>query len=387
MTTGRGFAQAAFALLVGLASGFCGPAAAEEPDLGIMLCRQGAAAGEWEANALLAVGRSLSISPAVRTAGVRRGPCTEEMPDATCFAGPKILLCRSAAVERILKAAAWMAAAYLDGKERQYESFRLARRKAVLDAFRYADGQLADHMADPMVDAIRRRDATPTGAPVEPGGGMAISTSLYQGIADIVMVSLIGHELAHAFGERCPLTEASHAERSGLFQKMVNVQLDGSLFCPRNPVVREVNADRCALRHLRKLDERLAATGRDDGSEAEFVRRAASDMVAWLTLTGWRRYDGLPEGRYFLLPQREYLYETFRTLLLAAEVHGERPGPALCGEASSLFVHGVQETFRSCSKEAGGVVPDEVLARLPRGVEASWNGAPWTDRSHSCQAH
>jgi hypothetical protein len=80
----------------------------------------------------------------------------------------------------------------------------------------------------------------------------------------------------------------------------------------------------------------------------------------------------------------QYLYSSLRLLLMAAEARGDGLGPKLCGDSAGLFVHGVQQNFKACAN-ANGIVPDDVLALFPLGVERSWNGAPWTAESFSCQ--
>jgi hypothetical protein len=46
-------------------------------------------------------------------------------------------------------------------------------------------------------------------------------------------------------------------------------------------------------------------------------------------------------------------------------------------------VQAIQTTYKKY--EGNGDVGDHVLALLPKGVETSWNGAPWTADSYSCE--
>lgn len=280
-----------------------------------------------------------------------------------------------------------MTARFLLGGVEPYEIFRRVNHQAVRSAFLYADGALDDPEADEFVDQLRRAEAT---SDSDNRSGTALEfesvVALYQAIVDLNMAALIGHEVAHLFDDKCPLSTTSAAETSGLFDSTVTQQLGGQLFCPRFPVIEEVKADRCALRHIHGLHhhERSSAIT-DDSAFGDFVRRAAADMVAFQALTGWRRFTQLPPGRYILRPLDQYLYAPYRVLLMTAEIHGERPRPAVCGEAAGLFVHGVQESFRACP-DGGGIVTDDLLALLPPKLEESWNGAPWTDESFACEA-
>ena len=186
--------------------------------------------------------------------------------------------------------------------------------------------------------------------------------------------------------EQCPLGQMSLVEESGLFNRMVASEMQGQLFCRKNSVVQELRADRCGLRHIRALKENL--TARLEGANAktvDFIQRAAADIVSFQLLLGWRKQAELTKGRYTFAALDAYLYGPLRALLFAAEINGKGPQPAICGESSELIVQAIQVTYRSCPS-GGGIVSDEVLALFPKGVESSWNGAPWTAASHSCSA-
>ena len=129
-------------------------------------------------------------------------------------------------------------------------------------------------------------------------------------------------------------------------------------------------------------------TARLEGANAktvDFIQRAAADIVSFQLLLGWRKQAELTKGRYTFAALDAYLYGPLRALLFAAEINGKGPQPAICGESSELIVQAIQVTYRSCPS-GGGIVSDEVLALFPKGVESSWNGAPWTAASHSCSA-
>jgi hypothetical protein len=105
-------------------------------------------------------------------------------------------------------------------------------------------------------------------------------------------------------------------------------------------------------------------------------------MIAFQTLTGFRTFSDLPRGAYVIPEFDQYLNPVYRLTLLAGAVSTASTAPALCGDASGLFVHGVQTSFQTCAGD--GQVSDELLAEMPPGVETSWNGAPWTTESFSC---
>jgi hypothetical protein len=365
-------------------------ASRKAPDVGLVLCREtkDSKASPWERNALLSVGRALFISDAVKSVGARYQPCDEVLTDDVCFAVPKALVCRSSVIERLLKASAWMTAVYAQAGKPHYEDFRILHRRAVLDAFDYADGAPSDPNIDKLVEAIRAAEAKPEkpASTQPPDSEIETLTALYQHIVDMNLAALLGHESSHLFNDNCPITQPSISEQSGFFDKLLDIQLKGSLFCQRNPVLIEVKADRCALRYLHALDQRetsKAVAGTEDLSS--FSRRAAADVLTFQSLTGWRRPKDVPYGKMVLIVRKQYLYEPFRALLMTTEIHGDRSGTPTCGESASLVVHGVQEAVKACGKDAGGIVPDEVLAKFPRGVEESWNGKPWTDASYRCQ--
>lgn len=226
------------------------------------------------------------------------------------------------------------------------------------------------------------------------------NAALFQTIVNYNMAALIGHEISHVFDNVCPIKTSARTEESGLFKKVVNEQQIGELFCPWFPAIEEVWADRCALRHIRHLrDKAKLNINADENKFEDFSRRVASDMIAFQSLVGWRRHKEIALGKYAQPFLQDYLYSPYRLLLMTAEIHEGISSPVVCGESASLFVQGVQESFRNgipkrllksapestlnCS-EGKGNVSDDLLALLPKGVESSWNGSPWTKESFSC---
>lgn len=220
------------------------------------------------------------------------------MPDATCFAGPKQLLCRTAALDRIMRAAVWMVSEFNKTGAQSYEKFRLAHREAVMDGFRYADGVLADSTADKLADRIRHEEES------ESVGSLTTDpeTQAHKWIVDFNLAALLGHESSHAFGESCPIEDDQRAQTEGLADRLLKIQLGATLFCPRSPDLIEVRADLCGLRHIRALNRRIDSRP-GTSVNRDYVRRAAADMVAFQLLAGWREIASLPRGKYVLLPR------------------------------------------------------------------------------------
>jgi len=356
--------------------------------LGIVLCHEDdePPRDDWSTNIFFALTRSLHPSMVNGEIQVRREPCSKRMADAACFGVPGVLFCRSAALKRILVASAWMTASFVITGGEHYDRYVRTLERPVKGAFRYADGAYENHDIAEIIDGIRQIEgAEATGNDSLPDSEFSPFVPFYQAIADINLAALIGHEVAHAFDDTCPLTSKSNMEQSGLFSLIVQQQLSDRLFCPRFPVVEEVKADRCALRHLSHIGQETShSLATDDGIVGEFVRRSAADMVAFQTLMGWRRFESFPRGLYTIVSLDSYLYGPYRLLLLASEIHGRRPNPAVCGNAAELFVDAVQHRVRACG-QAGGILTDELLAMLSPRLVDSWGSDTWTEETFTCR--
>jgi hypothetical protein len=346
----------------------------------LIYCRAGAenAPSKWETNALLGIARvNGSIKPA-RSIVVSRRSCGDDFPDATCFAGPGGLICRGVGIERILRAAAFLLSAWLIDGAPEYEDFQTRNERGVVDAFRAADGIGASPGADQLVERIRAEDGRPDGVRPAREEDQSLA-ALYRYELDRVLAVVIGHELSHVNGDTCPIARPSVSEDNKTWNEAVASHTKNDLFCDRPLVPIEVTADRCALRFLRAIDENDSSISL--GKHAEAMRRLAADVVAYLGFFGLRATN--PPGQLVPFRLPGYLHEPFRALLFAAEIHGKRPRPAVCGAAARIFVQAVQTTFKQCSGK--GTVSDPLLGLLPPGVEKSWNGAPWTAASWTCK--
>ena len=69
-------------------------------------------------------------------------------------------------------------------------------------------------------------------------------------------------------------------------------------------------------------------------------------------------------------------------MLFASEIRGTGQKPAICGYAAEILVQAIQTTYQTVPGR--GNVDDSILAYFPKGVETSWNGAPWTPDSFNC---
>jgi hypothetical protein len=238
-------------------------------------------------------------------------------------------------------------------------------------AFQYADGARKDATVDQIL-----------GSPKPTSNDVSV---LAAAMVDYSLAALLGHEIAHTSDTTlCPFGQKSAVEDSGLWMRLLNDELQGEIFTKHNADPDEVAADRCALRHLRALNERIGDRLKTlNAVTSDFVRRFASDMIAFQITFGWRRFSQLPDGKYTILFQDPYQYAAYRAILFATEVRGAASKPVICGYTAEIIVQAIQTTFKTYDQGKADV-GDHVLALLPKGVETSWNGAPWTAESFSC---
>ncbi len=350
-----------------------------DPAIKLIYCRNGTenAPSKWETGALLGIARVSGVIKPPRPILISRRICGDDLLDATCFAGPGGLICRAAGVERIMRATAFLVSAWLVDGARPYEDFQTRNERAVVDAFRAADGLGASAQVEELVERIRTEDSRPDH--VKPAHEQDPSlTALYRYALDRALAVVIGHELSHVNGDSCPIAQPSVAEDNKTWNEALTSHMKNQLFCDRALIPIEIGADRCALRFLRAIDERVDALSSDKYGET--MRRLAAELAAYLAYFGLRPAN--PPGQLLPLRLPGYLHEAFRSLLFAAEINGQRPRPAVCGTAARIFVQATQQTFKQCSGK--GTVSDPLLGLLPPGVERSWNGAPWTAASWSC---
>lgn len=352
-------------------------------DFGVALCTD-SAQQQVDGATRAAVIRAIVPAARGKHVGFRVVGCANVIGDATCVAEARLLICRAAAIERVQRAASWVAKRYGDVQPISYDDFRMGNNRWNVTAIRYADGLVADGTLDAALSRFKQRyDAHQSSGPSADASKLTPADLVYVATVDYVLAALIGHELSHVMGERCPLEQMAHTEELGLTGLFMALHQSGELFCPRPPSLEEVRADMCGLRHVRAITQSLTKSLAAD-RDAQFARRVSADLVAFNVTFGWRPRDGAPAGRYPFMELQEYLYAPIRVLAFGSELTPPAKGTvAVCGEAASLFAHGTQELFKSCPK-ANGIVSDKILALIPPAVEAAWNGAPWTPNTVAC---
>jgi hypothetical protein len=353
-------------------------------DFGVALCVDAGKRAVVDATVAAAIKRAVRPAATGKRVGYRVVTCDDVLPDSSCFAQQKVLVCRESVVDRVLRAASWAIAKHQESTEANYEAFRLRVPRWSLDAVKYADGVTSSLAADRISPQLRETYTLLQAEPDSSLSALSHSEQVFAATVDYALAALIGHELSHVFEERCPVTSPARTEESGLVRKLLGLHHSGELFCPRNPSPEEVRADICGLRHIRLVSSSLAARG-GDRQAIELAARLAADLVAFQNIFGWRPRPGVPAGSYGFLELRQYLYEPMRVLAYGVELSPSTGNqPPVCGESASLFVHGTQELSKRCT-DGKGQVSDDILALVPKGVEDSWNGARWTQASFSCE--
>src|SRR5712691_5497425 len=144
-------------LFVTMSAAALEPDAAQTPALRLLYCRSGAdnTPSPWETSGLLSIGRVSGVMTPPHPIVIARRVCGPELPDATCFAVPGQLMCRGYLVERVLRATAFLLARWLVAGAPDYERFQAENDRAVIDAFRAADGLDVVPIAAELVERIR----------------------------------------------------------------------------------------------------------------------------------------------------------------------------------------------------------------------------------------
>lgn len=343
-----------------------------KPDLGVILCwnNPGESLLAHDPVLLTAVGRALSLDGVAKTVGIHSESCAQRMPDTICFGSPGGVMCQISVIERVLRASAWITAHYESVGPTSYEAVWKQDPEYVGHAFLYADGVREDPSADHIRSVV--------------GGETEKSKPFFDALVEYNLATLLGHETTHSRDGACSITTKSLGEASGLFTKVVSDDTSGDLFAKHSPATEEVVADRCGMRNLRALNDRLQTKPAIQYPDSmDTLRRSASDMVVFQSVFGWRKFKEVPNGKYPLFSLDSYLYSPFRAILFSREIAGNSPSPLICGSSAQLIVQSIQATYKKY--EGNGTVSDDLLALFPKGVEKSWNGAPWTSDSFTCQ--
>lgn len=166
-----------------------------------------------------------------------------------------------------------------------------------------------------------------------------VARSIYEIATTNLFAFVIGHEVSHAYS-RCPFTQQSYVELSGLVKDMVAVHLNRQIF-PDQPLhLSEVRADVCAARTVEAMDA-VSTTRIAKGSDgaatisvrpeliAAMGRRIAIDQAGWLLVAGLKAEvkvnthqlnppDRIQRALFYQdRPTYGYLRTPFRLLLLA----------------------------------------------------------------------
>jgi ankyrin repeat protein len=166
-----------------------------------------------------------------------------------------------------------------------------------------------------------------------------VARNIYEIAVANLLGFIIGHEVSHGYS-RCPFSQQSFIELSGLVSDMVAIHLDRDIF-PNQPLhLSEVRADVCAARTVEAIDAisvaRVAAiqdanavTSVRPDLLASMGRRIAIDQAGWLLVAGLKAevkinthqmqpLRGEERALYYQdRPTDGYLRTPFRLLLLA----------------------------------------------------------------------
>ena len=215
----------------------------------------------------------------------------------------------------------------------------------------------------------------------KPGGTAAhLPWAAYVVASNDLVAFLIGREQPRAHG-RCLVDTASPLEADGTFQALVDLQKSGSICGNENLSDLAVEADRCGLRMLARMDASMADPLREryknDSLRGTILlpfgigRRLAIDAFATLDIAAIRdSSDNLREDvqarddRRHSLTQRGLLNEQLRLFLFAATLQRREdliPSTVrLCGRAALRFAVALQHDTGRC----GADLPSTRLATL-----------------------
>ena len=319
------------------------PEPSKPPDFGVILCWNNAeeAGLVHDTGILTAMGRALGLSGSFTNIGVKSEPCVKRMPDAACFGLPGGVMCQLAVIERIIRAATWGVHQYRLAGNPTYERFRITHPESVGYSFQYADGARKDVDADRLMISVASKN-----------GDVAV---LVAALVDYSLAALLGHEISHTNDSTpCPVAQGATVEDSGVWRRLLNDELEGAIFTKHNANPEEIGADRCGLRHLLLLNKNIATRLKGQNAVTiDFIRRFASDMLAFQICFGWRRFTQLPGGKYGILFQDPYQYAAYRAILFATEVRGAAAKPAICGYAAEIIVQAIQTTYKKKRRGQG----------------------------------
>jgi hypothetical protein len=354
--------------------------------------------------------------------GIQFRSCPAE-PVPGCVGGGDLVYCSEETLERFAIAAAWLAAGavpapHLDVRdayeladaevfnvagERQNVVARLARRGIGAAAFARLEQQTA---------AIRAAVSQTTPAAKSDAGAAA-----FRLIANDLFALILGHELTHRYGNRCPVTKPSQVEKNGTAKFFFDESLSGERFCNRGWDARErkverfdlsldeYHADVCAMRFLEFADGAASAAAVLSPDAVRRARGAVLGLALWAMsfnigepLSASIEYTNAANDDY-LLDFRNlngYLLRPFRTLLVAHTLMllpRGGPSPLLCGETANILKLELDWSLFDCKRpiqppamrEWYQKLPAQVTSMFPEGVRKAWKSGDWSGDVYACE--
>lgn len=340
--------------------------------------------------------------------------CLRE-PDLACYADDTAIYCREEAFSQIVRIAAWLAAErafiYVSNKGAP-ETLNIVPSLTWVDAYlladadRYSDAARLNRVAERI---LGKSDLTAgdfegiyslyldihkhinNNLEANPENEHLVKAiTLYRASLDYAFAFLLGHEAFHFNNNRCHIQSESIVKKKGVWPVMRKLQQKGGLYDRANRFeVTELRADHCGYKWLQKISEQVDAETMPVLNA--LARKSAIQLLASPLLIGLKgqvvensQGDIVPAVK--VLPG--YLYPQSRLALVSSTLRFTEPKypkvVKLCNGVSEAMVSIIQDAVTHYS-ESSGLVPDELLAELPPGVEKSWNGAPWTEKSHACE--
>jgi len=354
-----------------------------------------------------------AIDPkAVTTMKVRQ--CVQE-PDLACYADDTAIYCREESFSQLIRIAAWLAAerAFIFvSREGSPATLGVAPSLTWTDAYlladadRYPDAGKLNRVANQVTEQrglsadslnaiyslyldIHRHINNNT--EVDPDNAyLNVAIAVYRASLEYAFAFLLGHEAYHFNNNRCHIQSASIIKSKGIWSVIRGLQLKGGLYDTSNRLdTVELKADHCGYKWLQTVSEKTELGANKVLNT--LARKAAIDLLASPLLIGLKgrlekniHSNVVPAVK--VLPG--YLYPQSRLALVSATLRLTEPKSPhvvkLCNEVSKAMVSIIQDAVTHYP-DSSGIVPDEVLAELPAGVEKSWNGAPWSEKSHVCE--
>ena len=407
----------AFLLVIYSATGCAATLVKEKNEWRLALC-YGKTATENDLKYRHAIGQSASAAiaridtQAETVMKVRQ--CVKE-PDLACYADSSAIFCREEPLAQLARTAAWLASerafiylsvqgqesslqavpalswsdAYLMADAERYEgNERMVGVAKMIADKRGLNGESLDSLHKLALDVHKhvnnQEELDERNAPLN------IALGLYEDAMAYAMSFLVGHEAYHFNGNNCHVKQESVLKEQGVWDVVKGLQQKNGLYDRKNRFdIDELNADLCGYRWL----EVTTAALNKENSNAVFnalSKKVALDLMASPLLVGLNGSVGSNEDRKYAPKVKVsdgYLYPQSRLILASAVLRlsekNYRYSTKLCNDTAKAIVTIIQDAVASYPKSSG-IVPDEVLIELPKGVEVAWNGGRWSEDSYAC---